>query len=170
MYCLDDGTPLVRDTNASFNERATIKFSGKQTLENPPQTNNPMMPPVWSPHSSQPPATNWTNAQTPYAQGYQQSMPYYAQRTTSPTPLGGLFLAIASLIVGVFSATLGWICIGVFSGPIAIILGVLALVKCKLEQAHSGKGITIGLAIVGILLGSIVPCFFLLYMIIAMLT
>src|ERR687887_2951637 len=61
MYCLDDGTPLVRGADVPPSERATIKFSANPTLENPPQTDNPIMPPVWSPHSSQPPATNRTN-------------------------------------------------------------------------------------------------------------
>lgn len=165
MYCLDDGTPLVRGGDVPFSERATVKFSANPTLENPPQTNNPMMPPVWSPHSSQPPVPNWSNpSPTPYAQGYQQPMPYGQGLRYGVMP-PSQSLAVASLIIGIFSVTFGWFCIGLFTGPLAIVLGAVALVKIKNEPSrYSGKG----LAIAGIITGSIFPLFFFLYMVIAM--
>jgi hypothetical protein len=62
-------------------------------------------------------------------------------------------LAVLSLILGIASMTVGWCCyFGVFTGPIAIGLGIFALVQIKNNPTqYTGKG----LAIAGIVTGGL---------------
>jgi hypothetical protein len=62
-------------------------------------------------------------------------------------------LAVASLIVGIVSITVGWCCyFGVVTGPVAIALGIAQLVQIKNKpNEFSGKP----LAIIGIVTGSL---------------
>lgn len=60
-------------------------------------------------------------------------------------------LAIASLALGVFSITLGLLCLGFVAAPIAVGLGIVALVQIKNNPAQSGGK---GLAIAGIATGA----------------
>jgi len=62
-------------------------------------------------------------------------------------------LAVASLILGIFSMTFGWCCsIGLLTAPTAIILGSISLVQIKNDPVtNTGKP----LSIIGIVLGSI---------------
>ena len=47
-------------------------------------------------------------------------------------------LAVASLILGIFSITIGWCCsIGLLSAPTAIVLGTISLVQIKNDPAHN---------------------------------
>jgi len=156
MYCLDDGTPLVV-TASKPQGKSTHEYSNQQTLINPPLTNNPL-PPEWQQNQYQPPATNWSNpTPSPYQQGYAQPV-YYAHGSQASN--ASLFLAIASLGMGLISATLGWLCIGVLTGPIAIILGLVAMVKRKMEGKSDLNIITHVIAIIGIVTGAIVPFFY----------
>jgi hypothetical protein len=61
-------------------------------------------------------------------------------------------LAVASLILGIFSITIGWCCsIGLLSAPTAIVLGAISLVQIKNDPAHNtGKP----LSIIGVIMGS----------------
>ena len=61
-------------------------------------------------------------------------------------------LAIASLICGLLSITLGVICGGPVLGIAAIVLGIIALMQNKSDpQRYGGKGLAIG----GIITGSL---------------
>lgn len=57
------------------------------------------------------------------------------------------------MVLGLVSITVGWCCsFGVLTGPIALILGIVALVQIKNEPAkYGGKG----LAIAGVILGAL---------------
>jgi hypothetical protein len=62
-------------------------------------------------------------------------------------------LAVASLIVGVVSLTVGWCCyFGVVTGPVAIVMGIIQLVMIKNKpNEYTGKP----LAIIGIVTGAV---------------
>lgn len=80
-----------------------------------------------------------------------------------PPPLQGSGqkqgLAVASLVLGIFSMTFGWCCsLGLITAPTAIILGAISLVQIKNDPAiNTGKP----LSIVGIVLGSMYLVFWL---------
>ena len=62
-------------------------------------------------------------------------------------------LAVASLIVGIVSLTVGWCCyFGVVTGPVAIVMGIIQLVMIKNNpNEYTGKP----LAIIGIVTGAV---------------
>jgi hypothetical protein len=62
-------------------------------------------------------------------------------------------LAVASLIIGIISLTVGWCCyFGVVTGPVAIALGIIQLVQIKNKPSeYTGKP----LAIIGIVTGGV---------------
>ncbi len=61
-------------------------------------------------------------------------------------------LAIAALVLGIFSMTAGWCCsIGLLSAPVGIILGIISLVQIKNDPAqNTGKP----LSVIGIVLSA----------------
>lgn len=61
-------------------------------------------------------------------------------------------LAVASLILGIFTVTFGWCYLGVITGPIAIGLGISALIQIK---NHPDKFCGKPVAITGIVLAAI---------------
>ena len=61
-------------------------------------------------------------------------------------------LALLSLIFGLLSLTIGLICGGPLFGVVAIVLGVIALLKIKSDPRRFGGK---GLAIAGIIAGSL---------------
>ena len=54
-------------------------------------------------------------------------------------------LALAALVLGIFSMTAGWCCsIGLLSAPVGIILGIISLVQIKNDPAqNTGKPLSI---------------------------
>jgi hypothetical protein len=94
---------------------------------------SPMQPPQPYNWANQTPA--WTPPAPPYASSPQQS------------------LAIASLGLGIASITVGWCCyFGVLTSPIAIGLGIFALVQIKNNPTqYAGKGFAIGGIATGVL-------------------
>ncbi len=165
-YCTSDGTPLVEEQESSdaFDPRATLLSTPPPA---PPSTSNYTEPPAtqayrandmpggWQqpqPYSwkepSQPlppPAPSWNTAPPP-APAWRPPPPPapYSPMKTQTNPL-----AIASLALGVFSITLGLFCMGFVAAPVAIGLGIVALVQAKGNPAMGGKG----MAIAGILTG-----------------
>ena len=59
-------------------------------------------------------------------------------------------LAIASLIIGIFSLVCSWICLGVVLGPTAAIMGYISRQKVATSGGAVGGGT---LALVGMILG-----------------
>jgi ABC-type antimicrobial peptide transport system permease subunit len=66
-------------------------------------------------------------------------------------------LAVASLVLGIFSITFGWCCsLGLITAPTGIVLGIVSLVQIKNDPAgNTGKP----LSIIGIVLGSVYLAF-----------
>ena len=71
-------------------------------------------------------------------------------------------LAVASLILGIFSITIGWCCsIGLLSAPVGIVLGIISLVQIKNDPVtNTGKPLSIiGICLSGFYIGDLVPDF-----------
>lgn len=146
-FCIDDGTALVLDNAAS-----SLESQATRILPGPPPT--VQMPP--------PRATEYGAGTSPNAPSWQ---PYgWANESpavwTPPPPPAGVpaakpqqGLAVASLVLGIVTMTVGWCCyFGVLTGPIAVTLGIFSLVQIKNNPSqYSGKP----LAIIGIATGAL---------------
>jgi hypothetical protein len=146
-FCTQDGTTLVDDSAAKsdpLDPMATM-------LAPPPPVTNPNQPGSWNTPGGlgsgqfpqQPPA-------------YQQPQPIQGGWQPPPAPAYAVpkqGLAIASMICGIFSITLGWCCyLGVITGPVAIGLGIYSLIQIKnYPDKFTGKPF----AITGIVTGSL---------------
>ena len=138
-FCTNDGTSLV-DTSAL-------------PPEPPPTMMSPPLPPSVSPSeqptinlqtgSSQPPPApysppapmqqSWQPPSQPMQTGWQPPPP----PAYSPQKKQGL--AIASLILGICSITVGWCCsLGVLTAPVGIVLGIISLVQIKNNPNENG--------------------------------
>lgn len=151
-FCTNDGTSLM-DTSAL-------------PQEPPPTVMSPPMPPSVSP-SEQPTINLQTNPNptpAPYAppapmQQAWQPPPQPMQSGWRPPPPPPYAkpkkqgLAVASLILGCVSVTIGWCCyLGVLTGPVAITLGIISLVQIKNDPDENGGK---PLSIIGICLGGL---------------
>lgn len=157
-FCLDDGTLLAQTAS---DPKATAQFSNQQTFGNRSATNDP-----FNQHSSQPPVKD-SYGSTPFAQGHSKPTPY-AKRENVFVPITSLFLSIVSGFLGLFSITFGLIiCMGFFTAPIAVIVGLAALVKIKLDWSKCANKvmpvISLILSSIGILTGGFVFIGFLIY-------
>ncbi|HVS21240.1 MAG TPA: DUF4190 domain-containing protein [Pyrinomonadaceae bacterium] len=154
-FCTQDGTGLIEDSarlseppptvmappmppSVSPNEQPTINLPGSEFTPAPaPRPYNPPQPmqPSWQP-PPQPMQSGW---QPP-------PPPAYANK-----PKQGL--AIASLILGLASVTIGLCCyFGTLTAPVAIILGIISLVQIKNNPTeNTGKP----LSIIGIVSGAL---------------
>ena len=166
-YCTSDGTPLEEEKPSaeSFDPQATLLSTPPPATkvnypEPPPATqayrademprgwqqpppyswkepSQPLPPPPPpAPMSWQPPANTWAPPPPP--------APFRAARVQQNP------LAIASLALGIFSITLGLFCLGFIAAPVAIGLGIVALVQAKGNPMMGGKG----MAIAGIATGA----------------
>ena len=156
-FCTQDGTTLVDDSPAKSSEPPpTILSSG------PP----PPPPGGWQSQSGDlgsgqfqpqpspppPPPSNFAPpsgglAPSPYQQPQQMQGGWLPPPPpTVQAPKQGM--AIASMICGIFTVTIGWCCyLGVVSGPVAIGLGIYQLIQIKNKpEENTGKPF----AIVGI--------------------
>jgi len=148
-FCTNDGTALVEDSSSESDLMKTIMAPPPPPVSRPNEQSDWSSPsggigagqfpvpqpaqPVWQPQPSQP---AWQPPPPPsYAAGPQQS------------------LAVASLICGIFTITIGWCCyLGVITGPVAIGLGVASLNQIKNNpDKFTGKPF----AITGIVTGSL---------------
>jgi hypothetical protein len=135
-FCTNDGTSLV-DTSAL-------------PQEPPPTMMSPPMPPSVSPSEqptinlqtsgSQPapyspptPVQSWQPTPQPMQSGWQPPPPpAYANK-----PKQGL--AVASMVIGISSMTIGWCCsIGLLAAPVGIILGIVSLSQIKNDPTNNG--------------------------------
>jgi hypothetical protein len=148
-YCTDDGTPLLAGANPfSADAQATRVFADPPATEvfsaprpteyaPPPPTPTPE-PYRWANGAPPPPA--WTPPPAPMYPAVRQQQ----QQTT---------IGLLSLIFGLASITIGWLCLGLPMGILAIILGFVALSQVRKNPTqYGGKP----LAIVGMVTGGIV--------------
>jgi hypothetical protein len=140
-FCTQDGTSLV-DVEASQSEPPPTLFSPAL----PPSVSPMEQPTLDMPGRYQPPPALY-NAPPPLQSGWMPPPP-------PPYPTSGQQgLAVTSLVFGIVSMTLGLCCyFGVLTGPVALVLGIVALVQIKNDPTkYSGKG----MAIAGIATGSL---------------
>jgi len=137
-FCTHDGTSLVEVRGAS--------------VEPPPTFVYPPIPPTVS--RSEEPTLDFPDAYTPppvpamprptVPQGWQPPPPPFiaAQQQT---------MAAVSLVLGIVSITLGWCCsFGLLTAPVAVALGIAALVQIKNNPGrYTGKGMAIGGIVTG---------------------
>jgi hypothetical protein len=133
-YCTEDGTALVASGPLPQEPPPTVY------IPSAPATNPQGQSPFDLPGSYTPPA--------PVAPGWQPPPPPPVIRTTQKQGF-----AVASLILGIISLTVGWCCyFGVLTGPVAIGLGITSLVQIKNNpKENTGKP----LAIIGIVTGAV---------------
>lgn len=141
MFCTQDGTALIEEAGASSEPPPTIMASSmppsagpsERPLDYPGSYN---APPVQA-RPPQPMTPSW------------QPPPPPAYAVASSQQQG---LAITSLILGIFTMTIGWCCyLGVITGPVAIGMGIYQLIQIKNDpDKFGGKP----LAIVGIATGA----------------
>lgn len=142
-FCTSDGTPLTEapptadyppqtivmppPVTATQEERPTMRMPSEGVYGGPPAM----------PSQQQPVAPSWQPPPAPFAM--------------APQPTQGL--AVASLVLGLVSVTLGWCCyFGVLTSPVAIGLGIFSLVQIKNNpDQYTGKP----LAIIGIATGAL---------------
>ena len=136
-FCTIDGTALVESGPLTSEPPPTIRAmgiptspTGQPTFNLPGSYNKPPMQPARPPL-----APSWQPPPPPrYAAVPQQG------------------LAVASLILGIFTVTFGWCYVGIVTSPIAIVLGIISLVQIKNNpERHTGKP----MAIAGIVTGAL---------------
>jgi hypothetical protein len=149
-YCTDDGTVLLAGENPFAQEAQATKIfpaSPPTKVMSPPR---PTEYEVRTP-ADQPPAAplyGWANeapaAWTPPAPPAYPSAGQQQQQTTA---------ALVSLIFGIVAFTIGWLCLGIPLGLVAVVLGLVALSQIRRDPAkYGGKPLAIG----GIVTGGIV--------------
>ena len=148
-FCINDGTVLVRAGTSDY-PQATIMSPPPSVTEPPPQSFNDAgqqsgwnNPPSYSP----PQAWNAPGAwQQPPPPQPMQSMPPPGMAQGSRPPQPQMSLAIASLVCGILSITLGLLtCTGPGLALIALVLGIVALVQIKNDpRRYGGKGFAFG--------------------------
>ena len=140
-FCTQDGTSLV-EVEAS-------------ATEPPPTLWRPPMPPSVSP--TEQPTLDMPGRYIPPPAPFSQPQPLPSGWMPPPPPAYPVArqqsLAVASLVLGITSMTIGWCCyFGVLTGPVAITMGIISLVQMKNNpDRFSGKG----MAIAGIVAGSL---------------
>ena len=144
-FCTEDGTTLVETQST-------------QLPSEPPPT-------VWIPPAMD---TNPLGSQKPFdlPGSYNPPQPVTPAWQPPPPPPVAVSrgqkqgLATASLVLGIFSVTIGWCCsIGLLSAPVGIVLGIVSLVQIKNDPVNNtGKP----LSIIGIVLSSVYVVFWIL--------
>ena len=135
-FCTQDGTALVDDIFTPASEPLPTIVAPAQPVApawNTPSADLPPSSPEWRP--PQRAAPEW---QPP-------PPPYYAQPQSKS-------LATASMILGIISITVGWLCLGPLPGVASIILGAVALSQIKKNPDRVGGK---PMAVTGVVTGSI---------------
>jgi Domain of unknown function (DUF4190) len=151
-FCTQDGTSLI-----------DIPVS---TTEPPPTLYSQAMPPSVSP--TEQPTLDMPGRQS-VPEPYMPPAPLASGWNPPPPPAFPVkpqqALAVASFVLGMVSITVGWCCsFGVLTAPIALILGIVALVQIKSDPVRNGgKGFAIGGIVTGGLYFVIIALIILLY-------
>lgn len=152
-FCTQDGTSLV-EVEVAPNEP-------------PPTLLRPPLPPSVSP--AEQPTLDMPGRFSPPPAQYIPPSPLQSGWTPPPPPpyppSPQQSLAITSLVLGIFSLTVGWCCsFGVVTSPIAIALGIGALVQIKNNpNRYGGKPFAIAGIVMGGLYLAIIALIILLY-------
>lgn len=143
-FCTSDGTPLTEAPRSAEDPPPTITMPHPPVTASQEERPTMRMPlegvyggPLAAPQQQQPLAPTWQPPPAPFAIAAQ--------------PQQGI--AVASMIFGLASIIVGWCCsFGLLTSPIAIVLGIIALVQIKNNPIqYTGKP----LAITGIVTGSL---------------
>ena len=141
-FCTQDGTTLVDD--------AVSASEPPQTIMAPAQPDAP----AWNTPSAELPPSSpaWRPPQRAVPEWQPPPPPYYAQPQNKS-------LATASMILGIISVTVGWLCMGPLFAIAAIVLGAVALSQIKKTPERVGgkqmawTGVVTGsLAVLGIMI------------------
>ena len=120
-FCTQDGTTLIDEYAASS--------------ESPPTIMPPAQPdaPSWNTPSAElpPSSSEWRPPQRAVPEWKPPPPPYYAQPQNKN-------LATASMILGIISVTVGWLCMGPLFAIAAIVLGAVALSQIKKTPERVG--------------------------------
>jgi Domain of unknown function (DUF4190) len=119
-FCTQDGTTLIDDSVSRSEPPPTIMAPA------PPPVTNPNPPANWTTPSGGFGSAQYPVPQAPAQPGWQPPPP--------PAYVAGpqQTFAVASMICGIFTVTIGWCCyLGVITGPIAIGLGIYSLIQIK---------------------------------------
>ena len=156
-FCSDDGTPLAQELTpaADPNWDPRIREPKVQTPDEQPTQWLPREPPVaggWIAPDERPPMNPgiWQQPTPP------ATYPVYPHKTN---PNQGL--ALASMLTGIAGVLLAS-CFGPVPGIVALVLGLVALSQIKKSpEKYGGKG----MAIAGIVIGSLTIVFYVLLII-----
>jgi hypothetical protein len=138
-FCTQDGTTLIDDSVSTSEPPPTIMSQA------PPLAPNPN------------PQSNWNTPSGGLGSGQfpePKPVPSAWQPPPPPVYISGQTqgLAVASMVMGIFTITIGWCYLGIVTGPIAIGLGIYTLLQIKkYPDKFGGKP----MAITGIVLSSI---------------
>ena len=160
-FCTDDGTVLLSGTGPESAEaQETRLFSDPPAtafMPPPRQTNNDLGQGISQPSPNSFPTPPGPTAPEPYRWASEAPPPVW----TPPPPPAPAYpirqqsqpqqnLAILSLVFGVCSITLGWICGGLILALVAVVLGFVALTQIKKNPLrHGGKPMAIGGMVTG---------------------
>jgi hypothetical protein len=162
-FCTNDGTTLIENSPATSEPAPTIMSPA------PPPPSNPSEPANWnSPSGWDAPSGGFGYGQFPA----QQRSPPVWEPPRPPAydygPTQGM--AVASLVTGIFSITIGLCCyLGVISSPVAICLGIYSINQIKNSpDKFTGRPFAIAGIVMGTLYFLFVALIILLYGALAM--
>jgi hypothetical protein len=164
-FCTQDGTSLV-DVPVSPNDPPPTVFQPPPMPPSVSPTEQPTLdmpgrfvpppPPQYAPPSSSV-QSGW--GQPPVRSGWAAPPPppYPVAQQTG--------LAVTSMVLGIFSVTLGFCCyFGVLTAPVALGLGIAALVQIKNNpNRYGGKGMAISGVVLGALYFVLIVAIMMLY-------
>ncbi len=135
-FCTQDGTALVEVQTSAYEPPPTMAYPYPPM---PPSVSPSEQTTLDLPDAYRPPQAQ-IEAQQPLQAGWQSPPP--PAYSTAPQQS----LAVASLVLGVVTMTVGWCCyFGVLTGPVAVALGIYSLVQIKNDPTrYGGKGFAIG--------------------------
>lgn len=142
-FCTEDGTTLVDDPASPAEPPPTIMAPPPEFVAPNVASSGSPRPDPWQPSPREPPP--W---QPP-------PPPAYALPPNKS-------LATASLVIGIISVTVGWLCLGPIPGIAALILGIVALSQIKKYPDRVGGKQS---AVIGIVTGSITVLIYIGFMI-----
>jgi hypothetical protein len=149
-FCTDDGSLLREELSPPADPNWDPRIRERK-FDDPSEH-----PTQWLPRDP-PPASGWMapDERAPIARPWQPPPPP-PQPPSRPAPPG---LAVASFAIGIVGIVIGLVCAVPIPGILAVILGIVALVQMRSAPNSTGRG----LAVAGIVMGSINLAFLLFW-------